>query len=190
MAEAGQVKQEQQLDAEALARKRLALAQIRQYPDPALRMKARDVQSFDGELARLADRMLHLMRDAQGVGLAATQVGVLRRLFVFQPDDEEEAQTLVNPRIVSRSDALESDDEGCLSLQKVLVPVERHLEVTLEARNERGEPVRLDLEGLAARVAQHEVDHLDGILILERTDPQSRREALGVLRAGLSLNGG
>ena len=190
MADAGQVKQEQELDAEALARKRLALAQIRQYPDPALRMQAREVESFDDDLARLAKRMQGLMRDAQGVGLAATQVGILRRLFVFQPSDEEDAQTLVNPQIVSRGDEVESDDEGCLSLQRVLVPVKRHLEVTLEARNERGEPVRLELEGLGARVAQHEVDHLDGILILERTDSENRREALGILRAGLSLNGG
>jgi peptide deformylase len=167
-------------DAEAEARRRLALAQIRQYPDPALRMRANEVETFDEELARLADRMTALMHDAHGVGLAATQVGVLRRLFVF--NDGEEDHALANPRIVETSSMVEIDDEGCLSLGPVRVPVERSLEITLEAQDLTGAPVRLELEAIAARVVQHELDHLDGVLIVQRTDDASRREALAMLR--------
>lgn len=179
--EAGQVRKEK-LDPEAEARRRLALAQIRQYPDPALRMRAREVEQFDDDLARLAERLTALMQDANGLGLAAPQIGVLRRVFAFQPAAEDEAQVLVNPEIVSRSDETESSDEGCLSMQGVTVPLERNLSVTLEARTPGGEEVRLELEGLGARVAQHELDHLDGVLILDRTTPESRREALAILR--------
>ena len=179
--EAGEVRDEQ-LDAEAEARRRLALAQIRQYPDPALRMKAREVETFDDDLTRLAERMTSLMRDASGVGLAATQMGILRRLLVFQPDPESGPHALVNARVADRSEEAETAEEGCLSLQGVRVPVERPLRVTLEARDASGSDVRLELEGLGARVAQHELDHLDGILILDRTTPEARREALGILR--------
>jgi peptide deformylase len=178
--EHGEVRDDQ-LDAQQAARRRLALAQIRQYPDPVLRMTARDVEVFDEDLVRLVERMTALMEDAHGVGLAATQVGVLQRLFVLKPD-EEDAQALVNPRIVEASDEMTTEDEGCLSLQGVLVPVERHARLTVEAVDEHGKPVRLELEELAARVVQHELDHLDGRLIIDRTDEASRREALATLR--------
>ncbi|HXZ57158.1 MAG TPA: peptide deformylase [Gaiellaceae bacterium] len=181
MSEAGQVKTEK-LDAEAEARRRLALAQIRQYPDPVLRMKANEVEEFDGDLAKLIERMEHLLHDANGVGLAATQIGVLRRVFIFLPDADEEPRALVNPRLAGGSDERESDDEGCLSLQGVVIPVERHERVAIEATDPEGNEVRLELEGLAARVVQHELDHLDGILIIDRTTPEARREALGILR--------
>jgi peptide deformylase len=188
MAEAGQVKTDE-LDPEAEARRRLALAQIRQYPDPVLRMQAREVEDFDDDLARLVERMTRLMTDANGVGLAATQVGVLRRVFVFRPDREGEAQAqaVVNPRVVAQGDEREIDEEGCLSLQGILVPVERDARVTVEGRDETGKEVRLELDELAARVAQHELDHLDGVLILDRTTPESRREALAVLRPRVAL---
>lgn len=178
----GQIRADGPLDADAEARRRVALAQIRQYPDPVLRLRARDVDAFDADVARLVERMTGLMRDANGVGLAATQVGVLRRVFVFQTGEDEEATALVNPEITARSNDADVADEGCLSLQGVLVPVERHVAVTVEARDVRGEPLRLELEGLPARVAQHELDHLDGVLILQRTDAESRREALARLR--------
>jgi len=184
--EAGQIRDEE-LDPQAEALRRTALAQIRQYGDPALRMEAKEVESFDDDLLRLVDRMKRLMRDANGVGLAATQVGVLRRALVFQPDRDAESQALVNPRIVERSDELGIDEEGCLSLQGALVPVERPVTVTIEAKDETGADVRLELEGLGARVAQHEVDHLDGVLILDRTTPEARREALAVLRPRVAL---
>jgi peptide deformylase len=196
VAEAGEITTEEQRDPEQEARRRLALAQIRQYPDPVLRMRAPEVETFDDDLLRLVERMKMLMRDASGVGLAATQVGVLRRLFVFQrttadgdeEDAERETETLaiVNPTIVERGEETEVDDEGCLSLQGVLVPVERATRLRVEGADERGNPVRYDLEALPARVVQHEVDHLDGKLILDRTNDEARREALGTLRPRLA----
>ena len=170
------------LDPEAEARRQLALTQVRQYPDPVLRMQAREVESFDDDLASLVERMRHLLRDANGIGLAATQVGVLRRVFLFLPDKEQDPVPLVNPRLAEGSDERESDVEGCLSLQGVVIPVERHERVTIEATDPEGNEVRLELEGLPARIAQHELDHLDGVLIIDRTTPEARREAVALLR--------
>jgi len=171
--------------AEKDALKRIALSQIRQYGDPALRMRANDVETFDDEVRSLAERMIALMHDADGIGLAATQVGILRRIFVFTDDGED--RVLVNPVIAQRSEELATDEEGCLSLGPVRVPVERNLSVTIEGRDAAGEPVTLELEGYPARVAQHELDHLDGTLMIDRTDAQSRRDALAVLRPRLVL---
>ena len=179
--EHGQVIDEE-LSAENEARRRLALAQIRQWPDPVLKLRAEEVEDFDDDLRRLVARMQALMADAHGVGLAGNQAGVLRRLFVFRIEGEDEARAAVNPAIVDASEELETADEGCLSLQGVLVPVERPRAVTLEAHDAEGTPFRLELEGLAARVVQHELDHLDGVLILERTTPEARREAMAALR--------
>jgi peptide deformylase len=176
----GQVRTEE-LDAEQEARRQLALAQIRQYPDPVLRMEAKPVEEFDDDLRRLVARMSSLMLDANGVGLAATQVGVLRRVFVFAPDQDKVA-VLVNPEIVRRSDEVETDDEGCLSIQGITVPVERAVSVRIEGRDEEGREVGYDLEDTPARVVQHELDHLDGVLMVDRTSPQARREAMGALR--------
>ena len=182
----GQVRDEE-LDPEREARRRLALAQIRQYPDAALKLKARPVAEFDEELRSLAARMKLLMHDANGIGLAATQVGVLRRLFVFQPTDED-VFALVNPEIVERSDETDIADEGCLSIQGITVPVERALEVTIVGQDENGGDVRYELDGYAARCVQHETDHLDGVLMIDRTTPDARREALGVLRPRIVLS--
>ena len=186
MSEQGQVKTDE-LDAQAEARRRLALAQIRQYPDPVLRLEAQQVQDFDGDLKQLVERMARLMQDARGVGLAANQVGVLRRVFVIQPEGEAEPRALVNPSIVERSEESGEDDEGCLSMQGVVVSVERPVRVRLEASDEDGNPVTIELEGLPARVAQHELDHLDGVLIVDRTSPEDRREAMAVLRQSSAL---
>jgi peptide deformylase len=182
----GQVRDEK-LDPEREARRRLALAQIRQWPDAALRMKARPVEEFDDELRSLVERMKLLMRDANGIGLAATQVGILRRLFVFQPE-EDEVLALVNPEIVERSDDTEVADEGCLSIQGVTVPVERALEVTIAGKDENGSDVRYELDGYAARCVQHETDHLEGVLMLDRTTSDARREALGILRPRVAIS--
>ena len=179
--EAGQVRRDD-LDAEAEARRRAALTQIRHYGDPVLRMTARDVETFDDDVARLTERMKRLMVEANGVGLAATQVGILQRVVVLQAEPDSEPVELVNPRLVERGPTTEVADEGCLSLQGVLLPVERHVEVAVEARDAAGEPVRLELRDLAARVVQHELDHLDGVLILDRTTGDARREALAILR--------
>ena len=174
---------EEQLDPEREARRRLALAQIRQYPDPVLRMRANEVETFDDDLRRLVERMKELMQDANGVGLAGTQVGTLQRVFVFQPPGEDEGpRALVNPVLVKTSEVTLSDTEGCLSMQGVTIPVERPAKVTIEGKDENGEDVRLELEDRDARVTQHELDHLDGVLILDRTTAEARREALGILR--------
>jgi peptide deformylase len=174
-----------ELDRREEARRRLALAQVRQYPDAALRLRANEIEDFDDDLRRLADRMIGLMQGAHGVGLAGTQIGVLQRIFVMQPGQDEEARAVVNPEIVERSEETETDTEGCLSLQGVLVPVERSTAVTLVGRDLDGGEIRLELEELPARVAQHELDHLDGVLILDRTTPESRKEALAILRPRL-----
>jgi peptide deformylase len=184
--EAGQIITNDELDVQAQARRQLALAQIRQYPDPALRMKAGEVTEFDAALKQLVARMGSLMVDARGVGLAATQVGILQRVFVFSPG-EDEVRAVVNPELAERSDERDVDDEGCLSMQRVLVPVERSMRVTLVGKDEEGEDVRLELEGMPARVVQHEIDHLDGVLIVDRTTEDARREAMATLRAQLTL---
>jgi peptide deformylase len=181
----GQVKTEE-LDPEREARRQLALAQIRQYPDPVLRMEARPVEEFDEDLQRLVARMKDLMQDANGVGLAATQVGVLRRVFVFSPE-EDRVFALVNPTLSEQAEETDTDDEGCLSIQGVTVPVPRSTAVRLEGFDEQGKEVAYDLEGMAARIAQHEFDHLDGKLMLDRTTPDARREAMAALRPRLVL---
>ncbi len=179
----GQVRSEQ-LDAEREARRRAALAQIRQYPDPALRIRAGEVDEIDETVADLVERMTRLMQEARGVGLAAPQVGVLRRVLVYQTDEEEPVRALVNPRLIASSEEEETLDEGCLSLgaASVVVPVSRPATVTVEATTPEGEAVTVEADGLEARVIQHELDHLDGVLILDRTSQDERRGALAQLR--------
>jgi peptide deformylase len=176
-------KKEIEREARARAREMVAKSQIRQYPEPVLRESAREVGEFSGDLEALVERMFRLMDDANGVGLAGNQVGLLRRVLVYRPDREDsEARALVNPAIVERSDEVATDEEGCLSLGPLRVPVERHVRVSVEAKDEHGEPVRVDAENLEARILQHEIDHLDGVLIIDRTSPEARREALAALR--------
>jgi peptide deformylase len=182
MAEVHAQVREEQLDPEREARRQLALAQIRQYPDPALRMRAREVEHFDDDLARLVERMTALMLDANGVGLAATQVGVLRRLFVYQAAEEEEPVAVVNPDIENRGEETQIGEEGCLSIQGVHVEVERACAVVLIGQDAAGGDYRRELAGAAARVAQHELDHLDGVLMLDRTTDEQRKQAMAVLR--------
>ncbi len=178
---------DEELDAEREARRRLALAQIRQYPDAALRMQARPVVEFDDDLHALVERMTALMHDAVGAGLAATQVGVLQRLFVFQAA-QDEVVVICNPVIEERGAETAVDDEGCLSIQGVVLPIERSTTITIGGLDEHGEPVRHELEEPHARIAQHETDHLDGVLILDRTTPEARREALSLLRPRIVLS--
>ena len=179
----GQVRSEQ-LDAEQEARRRTALLQVRQYPDAVLRMEAKEVEEFDDSLVSLAERMTQLMQGARGVGLAAPQIGITRRVLVYQTNEDEPAACLVNPRLKDVSDEQGTEDEGCLSLgaATVIVPVERALRVTVEASSPQGDPLVVEAEGLDARVLQHEIDHLDGVLIIDRTTPEARREALARLR--------
>jgi peptide deformylase len=179
----GQIRSEE-LDAEREARRRLALAQVRQYPDPVLRMKANDVDEIDDSVTGLVERMKGLMSEARGVGLAAPQLGILRRVLVYQAGEEEQFRALVNPRVVESGEEHIADDEGCLSLgaATVIVEVERPSTIVVEATSPEGEELRIEAEGLEARVIQHELDHLDGVLIIDRTSPEQRREALAKLR--------
>lgn len=172
------------LDPEQQARRAYALAQVRQYPDTALRMKAREIEDFDEALSALAERMITVMGDARGVGLAAPQVGVLQRLFVYQASPESDPVALINPSLVEASDEKELGQEGCLSLGRasVDVDVERHVSVTVEAKTPTGEPLVVEASGLEARVIQHELDHLDGILIIDHASPEQRRAAMAQLR--------
>jgi len=171
-------------DPEQEARRGYALAQVRQYPDTALRMKAREIDQFDDALATLAARMSTIMADARGVGLAAPQVGVLQRLFVYQASPEAEAVALVNPVVVEKSEEVEVGEEGCLSLGRatINVDIERAVSLTVKAKTPSGDPLELEATGLEARVVQHELDHLDGILIVDHATPEQRRDAMAKLR--------
>jgi peptide deformylase len=179
----GQIRSEE-LDAEREARRRAALSLVRQYPDPVLRMKANEVDDFDESVTGLVERMTLLMEEARGVGLAAPQLGVLRRILIYRTAEEEPVVALVNPRVVSTGEEVEAADEGCLSLgaATVVVEVERPTAVTVEASSPEGEPISVEAEGLEARVIQHELDHLEGVLTIDRTTPEQRRAALGQLR--------
>jgi peptide deformylase len=179
----GQIRSEE-LDAEREARRRAALALVRQYPDPVLRMKANEVADFDESVTSLVERMTMLMEEARGVGLAAPQLGVLRRVLVYRTGEEEPLVALVNPRVVTTGEETEISEEGCLSLAAatVVVEVERPTAITVEASSPEGEPLHVEAEGLQARVIQHELDHLDGVLTIDRTTPEQRKEALAQLR--------
>ena len=173
------------LDSEALERRSAALSHVIKFGDPVLRSAASPVTEFDDQLEREAERMIGLMRDAIGVGLAATQLGTLRRMLVFQVGSEAEPTVLVNPEIEWRSeDDLATAEEGCLSLPGVIVDVERPLYIRARGVDIDGEPISVEASGLEARVIQHEVDHLDGVLMLDRAEREQKRAALRALREG------
>jgi peptide deformylase len=149
---------------------------IRTFGDPVLKTRAAPVESFDESLAHLTQDMLATMRDKEGVGLAANQVGRLKRVLVAAVEDEE--YVIVNPVLTNRAETTEKASEGCLSIPGIQVDVERPISVTVSAQDVSGKPLHLEASGLLARVLQHEVDHLDGVLILDRTDRHSRKAAM------------
>ncbi|MCD6725942.1 MAG: peptide deformylase [Solirubrobacteraceae bacterium] len=170
------------LDPETLARREAALRQIVQFGDPVLKSRALPVSDFDGALHDELERMGRLMSDALGIGLAGNQVGLLKRLLVYRVDEDGPVQVLVNPELEWSSKETEVLEEGCLSLPRVHVDIERPLHVRVRARDAAGEEIVVEASGLEARVIQHEVDHLDGILILDRAPRDQRREAMRALR--------
>jgi peptide deformylase len=172
------------LDPEALERREQALAHVIKFGNPVLRSAASPVQDFDEGLRAEVERMVDLMRDGMGVGLAATQLGILRRICVFQAGPDAQPTALVNPSIEWRSEDLVTAEEGCLSLPGVVVDVERPLHVRVRAVDPSGEDLEIEASGLEARVIQHEVDHLDGVLMLQHAPREQRREALRALREG------
>jgi peptide deformylase len=173
---------EPELDPVLAARRAAALASIRRFGDPVLKTRARPVERFDDALRDEIAHMGQLMGDALGVGLAATQLGVLHRLLVYRVQHEAPVAALINPEIEWSGKEAETMEEGCLSLPAVLVDVERPIHVRVRALDERGEPILVEASGLEARVIQHEIDHLDGILILDRTTRDHRKEAMRAMR--------
>jgi peptide deformylase len=174
-------------DPERVARRAAALAHVRKFGDPVLRTRARPVDRFDDALRDEIMRMGELMNDAFGVGLAAPQVGVLNRVLVYRVQPDAVIAALINPEIEWVGDEEETMEEGCLSLPEVHVDVERPIHVRVRAHNEYGEPIMIEASGLEARVIQHEVDHLNGVLILERISRQQRKEAMRALREAQSV---
>jgi peptide deformylase len=169
-------------------RRAAALAQVLTFGDPVLRSRASDVTEFGSDLEAEVERMVAIMRDAMGVGLAATQLGALRRLLVFQAGPDAEATAVANPRIEWLSGELATAEEGCLSLPGIGVDVERALHARVSGQDVRGEPLVLEASGLEARVLQHEIDHLDGVLILDRTTREQRKGAMRALREGTTYS--
>src|SRR3954452_7709411 len=176
--------EENRLEVEMLERREAALAQVVQFGDPVLKSRASPVTNFGPELRSEVERMFGIMRDGLGVGLAATQLGVLRRLLVFQAGPDGAPSALVNPEIEWLSEESAVAEEGCLSLPRVTMDVERPLYARFSGRDLEGAPVVLEAAGLEARVLQHEIDHLDGVLILDRTSRDQRKAALRALREG------
>ena len=172
----------EELDAETRERRDHALRFVRKLGDPVLRAKALPVERFDEALQREVERMGELMHDALGVGLAATQLGVLHRVLVYRAYPEDPLTALVNPVIEWRSEELELAEEGCLSLPGVHVEVERAARVRVRAQDPHGDALEVEADGLTARVIQHEIDHLDGVLILDRISREARKEAMRAMR--------
>jgi peptide deformylase len=148
----------------------MALLSVRHYPDPVLMKKAIPVEGLTQETLTLISNMKETMKGHKGVGLAAPQVGVSRRIIVVLFDEEQEPLAFLNPKIVSFSKEKEKDEEGCLSImpKHIHIPVSRHIRVQVHALDEQGKEVTINAKGLIARIFQHEIDHLNGILILHR----------------------
>ncbi|MBA2515425.1 MAG: peptide deformylase [Solirubrobacterales bacterium] len=173
---------EETLDPELRARRDAALRLVRQFGDPVLKSRALPVARFDEALAREVGRMGQVMHDSLGIGLAATQVGVMHRVLVYRVEPDAPVAVVVNPELEWASAEREGLDEGCLSLPGVLVEVERPIHVRVRARDEQGDALLIEASGLEARVLQHEMDHLDGVLILDRTTRDQRKQAMRALR--------
>jgi peptide deformylase len=180
--------EDRRLEVELLERREAALANVVQFGDPVLKSKASPISNFGPELRAEVERMFEIMRDGMGVGLAATQLGVLRRLLVFQAGPDGEPTALVNPEVEWLSEESAVAEEGCLSLPRVSMDVERPLYARFSGRDVEGEPIVIEAAGLEARILQHEIDHLDGILILDRTPREQRKGALRALREGGSYS--
>lgn len=158
----------------------MAILRIRTFGDPVLRERARDVERISDVHRKLIKDMFDTMREAPGVGLAAPQVGVLDRIFVWEFEDE--SGVFVNPEIVERSGKAEDGEEGCLSLPGVVGPVDRSYEVVVEGLDEDGEPIRFEASDWVARIFQHEIDHLNGVLFIDHLPDALKKEALATLR--------
>jgi len=157
----------------------MALLNIEMLGSEVLRQKAVEVETFDDELKRLVEDMFETMYDAEGVGLAAPQIGVSRRVIVIDVHDEAHPPfALINPRLVEESAAREKGEEGCLSIPGISGPVDRAARVTVEGLDAEGNPVRVSGGELLARALQHEIDHLNGVLFIDHLSPLQRAMVL------------
>ena len=177
------------LDPDVVARREAALRQVVQFGDPVLKSRAMPVTVFDDGLKAEIERMAGLMSDSLGIGLAATQVGRLRRLLVYRVEHEGPVQALINPELQWASKDEEVFEEGCLSLRGVLVDVERPIHVRVTALDPSGAPIVVEASGLEARVIQHEMDHLDGVLIIDRAPRGGPAAGRAVRRPGAEVQG-
>jgi peptide deformylase len=177
-----ELEEEEREDPEVAARRAAAMAFIRRYGDPVLKSRATEVDRFDDALQDQVSRMGAIMRDALGVGLAAPQVGISQRLLVYQVGHEAPMVAVVNPEIEWSSEDEEELEEGCLSLPGVHIDIDRPIHVRVRAQDEHGDQRLIEASGLEARVLQHEIDHLNGVLILERGSREQRKEAIRTLR--------
>jgi peptide deformylase len=181
-AEAVEPEEAPPLDPEVEARRVAAMSLIRRLGDPVLKSRATPVDRFDESLRRQVGRMAGIMSDALGVGLAAPQLGISQRLLVYRIGPDAPVIVLANPELEWLSGDEETGEEGCLSIPGVTVDVDRPVHVRVRALDEEGEERMVEASGLEARVIQHEMDHLDGVLILERTSRDERKRALRELR--------
>ena len=170
------------VDPEVEARRIAAMSFIRRLGDPVLKSRATPVDRFDDALRRQVSRMAGIMSDAIGIGLAAPQLGISQRLLVYRVGPGAPVTVRANPEIEWSSGDAEVGEEGCLSIPGITVDVDRAVHVRVRARDEEGEERTVEASGLEARVIQHEIDHLDGVLILERTSRDERKRALRELR--------
>ena len=168
-------------DPELEQRRLVALRAVRQLGDPVLRIPASLVTDFDDALREEIARMEFIMDEANGAGLAAPQLGALRRILVYRVGDEG-PRSLINPMLEWASEETETDAEGCLSIGEIVVDVPRAVSIRVTAQDVDGAPLTIEANGFEARVIQHEMDHLDGILIIDRTTKDQRRQALRELR--------
>ena len=170
------------LDPEVEARRMAAMSFIKRLGEPVLKSRATPVDRFDDSLRSQVSRMAGIMDDSLGVGLAAPQLGVSQRLLIYRVGPDAPVIVLANPEVEWQSDESESLDEGCLSIPGITVDVERPVYVRVRALDEEGGDRTVEASGLEARVIQHEIDHLDGVLILDRTTKEQRKEAIRTLR--------
>jgi peptide deformylase len=172
----------EELSLEERARRDAAMAQIRQLGDPVLKTRALPVSRFDAELRKQVDWMRDVMEGANGIGLAATQVGIVASVLVYRVEPDSPIVAVINPEIQWRGGEIETAEEGCLSIPGIHVDVERDVHVRVAAVDETGSPYTIEASGLEARVLQHEIDHLAGVLMLDRTTREQRRDAMRTWR--------
>jgi peptide deformylase len=170
------------LDPERAARRNAALRHVRQWGDPVLTTQGLRVERFDDDLKAQVARMEQIMADAIGLGLAAPQVGILQRLFIYRMGPDAPLAVVANPELEFAGEDAEVFEEGCLSIPGVVVDVERPVHVRVRGQDVEGEEILIEASGLEARVIQHESDHTNGVLMLDRTTRDQRKQALRTLR--------